>query len=177
MRAVVIYESMFGNTRSVAEAIASGLSTQGVEVEASEVSSTSSRIDPEVDLLVVGAPTHTFTLSRAETRASAADQATSALVSPGIGLREWLDQLTPAEPIVVASFDTHADKKVPGSAARAAQRRLRRAGYRSLVAAESFYVTGMQGPLVDGELDRARAWGVTLARSLPRTSAPSDQTG
>lgn len=177
MRAVVAYESMFGNTRSIAEAIAIGLSTQGVDVEASEVSSTSPRLDPDVDLLVVGAPTHAFSLSRAETRASAAEQASSALVSPGIGLREWLEQLTPAGRLAVASFDTHADKKVPGSASRSAQRRLRRAGYRPLVAAESFYVTGMQGPLVAGELDRARAWGVTLARALPRSPAHIERAG
>lgn len=169
MRAVVVYESMFGNTRAVAEAIAIGLSIQGVDVEASEVGVTSPRLDPDVDLLVVGGPTHAFTLSRAETRSSAAEQATTALISSGIGLREWLDELIPQGPVAVASFDTHADKKVPGAASRAAQRRLRRAGYPPLLPAESFYVAGMQGPLVDGELDRARAWGETLARSLPRS--------
>lgn len=177
MRAVVVYESMFGNTRAVAEAIAIGLSTQGVDVEASEVGVTSPRLDPDVDLLVVGAPTHTFTLSRAETRSSAAEQATTALVSAGIGLREWLEDLTPRGPVAVASFDTHADKKVPGAASRAAQRRLRRAGYPPLVPAESFYVTGMHGPLAAGELDRARAWGERLARSLPRSPGRVQQAG
>ena len=169
MRALVVYESMFGSTRVIAEAIAIGLSTQGVDVEASEVGSTSQEIDDDIDLLVVGAPTHTFTLSRPETRSAAAAQATGPVISTGIGLREWLEALPRRQNLAVAAFDTHADKKVPGSASRAAYRRLRRRGYRAVLPAECFYVAGMQGPLVDGEIDRARAWGSELAFTLQRT--------
>lgn len=169
MRALVVYESMFGSTRIIAEAVAIGLSTQGVDVEASEVGTTSPRIDRDVDLLVVGAPTHTFTLSRTETRSAAAEQATRPLVSTGIGLREWLDALPQGGDLAVAAFDTHADKKVPGSASRAAHRRLRRRGYRAVLPAECFDVAGMQGPLVNGEIDRAREWGAELAIALQRS--------
>jgi hypothetical protein len=169
MRALVVYESMFGSTRIIAEAIAIGLSTQGVDVEVSEVGMTSSQLDDDIDLLVVGAPTHTFTLSRPETRSAAAEQATQALISTGIGLREWLDALPKGEGRAVAAFDTHADKRVPGSASRASHRRLRRRGYRAVLPAECFYVAGMQGPLVDGEVERARAWGAELAIAVQET--------
>ena len=176
MRALVVYESMFGNTRIIAEAIAVGLSTEGMDVEASEVSVTSAQLDADVDLLVVGAPTHTFTLSRTDTRAAAAEQAPRPIVSPGIGLREWLDDLAPNGSVAVAAFDSHVDKKVPGSASRSATRRLRRRGYRAIVPPESFYVSGMQGPLVTGEIDRARLWGAKLGAAL-RSQRTASATG
>jgi flavodoxin len=87
MAAVVVYESMFGNTQTVAEAIAEGLSTT-MRVELHEVGAAPAAMERDVDLLVVGAPTHAFGLSRLSTRASAAEQAERPLVSPGIGLRE-----------------------------------------------------------------------------------------
>lgn len=171
MRALVVYESMFGSTRIIAEAIAIGLSTQWVDVGASEVGTTRLPLDADIDLLVVGAPTHAFSLSRPETRSAAAEQATGPLISAGLGLREWLDQLPRDRDLAVAAFDTHADKKVPGSASRAAHRRLRRRGYHAILPAECFYVAGMQGPLVDGEIDRARHWGAELALALQQARA------
>ncbi len=173
MRALVVYESMFGNTRTIAEAVAVGLSLRGVDVEVTEVGD---QIDPshlEVDLLVVGAPTHTFTLSRAETRASAADHTDQPLLSNGRGVREWLDELPTDLPLNVAAFDTHADKRLPGGASKSIRRRLRRLGYPLVLPAESFLVTDMTGPLVDGEMQRARGWGAHLASAMG-TTGPVD---
>ncbi len=130
MRALVVYESMFGNTRITAEAIAVGLSTEGVDVEASEVSATSAQ----------------------------------------------LDDLAPNGSAAVAAFDSHVDKKVPGSASRSATRRLRRRGYRAIVPPVSFYVSGMQGPLATGEIDRARVWGAKLGAAL-RSQRTASATG
>ena len=167
-QALVIYESMFGNTRVVAEAIAQGLSARFL-TESVEVGAAPARIPHEVSLVVVGAPTHAFGLSRARTRDDAAKQAGTALVSPGIGLREWLSILEDSRRgIHVATFDTRIDKpRVPGSAARGAQKRLRRLGFDIVAGAESFYVTGTKGPLVPGEVERARVWGTDLARRIP----------
>ena len=163
MRALVVHESMFGNTAAVAAAVARGLRMAGFdEVEVVEVGSAPRPLPPDVDLLVVGAPTHALGLSRPETRASARDQASGPLVSRGIGVREWLAGLEPGSR-PVATFDTHIDKPIPGTASRAAHKRLRRLGYRPVVPAESFAVSDVAGPLVAGELERAERWGTAVA--------------
>src|SRR5919108_5750027 len=90
-RASVIFESMFGNTQAVAEAVAEGLSSR-FAVGLLEVSRAPTMSD-DVSLLIVGAPTHAFGLSRSRTREDAANQAAGSLVSAGIGLREWLRTL------------------------------------------------------------------------------------
>src|SRR5690606_14826892 len=70
MRALVAFESMFGNTGLIAEAIADGLARHG-EVETAEVGTAPVLLPAEVDLLVVGGPTHAFGMSRPGTRSSA----------------------------------------------------------------------------------------------------------
>ncbi|ADD43141.1 hypothetical protein Snas_3477 [Stackebrandtia nassauensis DSM 44728] len=164
MQVLLVYESMFGNTRDVANAVADGLATHA-HVDVTEVGEAPSLLGEDVGLLVVGAPTHGLSLSNAKSRRVAAGQAESALVSQGNGLREWIAQLRPLDTAVpVASFDTRIARPwIPGSAARAALRRLRRKGFPAALRACSFYVTATMGPLVDGERDRARRWGVELA--------------
>jgi hypothetical protein len=161
--AMVVYESMFGNTKAVAEAVAAGL-REHVPTDVVEVAAAPTRLDEgEGLLLVVGGPTHAFSMSREDSRRAARDEATEGVVSTGVGLREWLERLQHAEGVRTATFDTRMKKAfLPGSAARAAQRRLLRRGFGSLAEAESFWVEGMQGPLRDGELERARAWGARL---------------
>ena len=112
-------------------------------------------------------------MSRPGTRQDAARQADRPLVSLGYGLREWLAGLpSGSETVAAAAFDTHVDKpRVPGSAARAAQKRLRRLGFRVAAPAESFYVTGTAGPLLDGEAERARLWGEMLAAKVTPDTA------
>lgn len=162
MVALVVYESVFGNTRVVAEAVAKGL---GPQVELLEVDRAPDRIDADVDLLVVGGPTHAFGMTRASTRQDAAKQAGRLLVADRTGIREWLDLLPAVDrPVDAATFDTRVKRpRVPGSAARAAQRRLRHLGFRIVRPATSFWVRGKEGPLHDGEQERAVAWGADLA--------------
>lgn len=161
-RVLVVYESMFGNTKDIAKAVAEGLADAGT-VDLVEVSAAPIPLPDDVDLLVVGAPTHAFGLSRPATRKSAADQAVREIVSTGIGLREWLDELTPGT-AMVSAFDTRVKiALMPGSAARRAIGRLRKLGFPMLLRSESFYVQGTPGPLKDGEIDRARRWGAKLA--------------
>lgn len=166
MGALVVYESMFGNTGQVADAIAEGLRSQ-VATRLVEVNDAPGQIDPDVGMLVVGGPTHAFGMSRPKTRQDAMTQAGRDPGSAGIGMREWFESLGhAADATQAATFDTHIDKRVPGSAARAAEKRLRKLGFRILHSAESFYVSGTPGPLVEGELERARRWGEQLGASL-----------
>ena len=166
-RALVVYESMFGCTAAVAEAVASGLGTR-LHVSVREVGTAGTVVPDDIELVVVGGPTHAFGLSRPRTRSDAARQADRPLVSPGVGLREWLDAAVPGSPTCrAAAFDTRtARPRLPGSAARAATRRLRRAGFQPVASPASFYVTGTKGPLVEGELERARRWAEGLAASV-----------
>jgi hypothetical protein len=164
MRALVVYESMFGNTRTIAEAIAAGLSAH-LSVETVEVGSAGTGFDG-VGLLVVGGPTHAFGLSRPSTREDAAGRAAGSVVSKAGGIREWIPTLH-GDGLPVATFDTRvARPRLPGSAARAARRRLRKQGFRPAAAPASFWVTGTSGPLADGEADRARRWGEELGHTV-----------
>ena len=165
MRALVVYESMFGNTETIARAIAEGLGER-YEVTTVEVGSAPSRLPDDVALLVAGGPTHAMGMTRPNTREQAAEEVGHAgLVSGGRGLREWLEALEPAVSLPAATFDTHIDKPFPGSASHAARRRLRTLGY-DVRRAESFHVRGTTGPLTDGEPARARAWAARLAAGL-----------
>jgi hypothetical protein len=167
MKALVVFESMFGNTEQVARAIASGLS-QTCVVEICDVTVVPPRITEPVDLIVVGGPTHAFSMSRPSTRESAIEQG-AADGAQAVGIREWLGQQHKVpHPEAVAMFDTRVTRVrlVPGSAARGATRLAHRLGYPTLAKPESFYVEDVTGPLASGELDRARAWGRQLGERL-----------
>jgi hypothetical protein len=167
MAALVVFESMFGNTHQIADAVTEGLS-EHLPVEQVEVGAAPTIIGHDVELLVIGGPTHAFGLSRAGTRQSAAQQAEDGLVSTGIGLREWLGALPEgSSDVAVATFDTRISRpRLPGSAAAAAEKRLRRLGFRILARSQSFFVEGTTGPLLRGERERARRWGEELAVGL-----------
>ncbi len=179
MRALVAYESMFGNTRRVAEAVAQGLrDTAHADVDVVPVHDLGAQDLRDAALLVLGAPTHAWSLSRPRTRESAAGTARSATgrleLEPGAtgpGLREWLagKQLPPCP---IAAFDTHlhAPLGLSGSATRAIVRGLRRAGAGRGITTASFIVT-KQNELRPGELERARAWGASLAPLLSGQAA------
>lgn len=184
MHAHVVYESMFGNSHAVAEAVAAGLraAAPGAQVEVVSVLAAPDAL--ETDLLVVGGPTHTFTLSRPETRASRPEHLADpearrrAEAEPGAdtgrGVREWLEALGAAPGTPAAAFDTRADRPLPKRASSGMAKRLRRAGYRVVLPPTGFHVAGMHGPLADGELDRATAWAQEVARAAGLAGAAPD---
>lgn len=167
MRALVVYESMFGNTQLVAEAIGRGLSAR-MSADVIEVSQAPETIDDTVDLVVVGGPTHAFGLSSPRTRESAAAQAPSGIVSKGKGIRDWVDCLHAHRGhLEVATFDTHIDKAwFPGAASKKLDKLLRGMGLHRLAAPSSFYVRDSAGPLVGGEVERAELLGRRLGEEL-----------
>ena len=169
MQALVVFESMFGNTEAIARAVGSGLATK-LETAIHEVGVAPRVLGESTELLIVGGPTHAFGMSRVGTRETAAGQAGERLVSQGIGVREWLDALQfPRRGVAGAAFDTRIDRpRLPGAAANAIARRLRRIGVSPVLSAESFYVSATDGPLLEGELERARQWGESLASTWVR---------
>lgn len=161
MSTLVVYESMWGNTRSVAEAVARGI---GPDVRVVEVTEAPPTVPGDVDLLVVGGPTHAFSMSRPSTREDAVRQG-ARTDHEETGIREWLAAQSASDRLDVASFDTKVAKvrRLPGSAAKAAAKEVRRHHLGRLVATTSFFVAGTEGPLLDHELDRAQEWGASLA--------------
>lgn len=165
MRALVVYESMFGTTEAIAGAIARSMSGI-IEAEAVKVDAAPHDLIG-VDLLVVGGPTHVHGMSRPATRRSAAERGA---VDSREGIREWIGGLTTAPArLRVAVFDTRVDKPrwLTGSAARGAMKLLRQRKFRLMTDPESFFVTAGTPPeLAVGEETRAGAWGETLAAAL-----------
>jgi hypothetical protein len=166
MTALIVTESLFGNTLAIAEAIAAGIAEvrgrSGARVV--HASEAPDAIPAEVDLLVVGAPTHTLSLPNAGSRKDALRKGAEG--TGPIGVREWIQSVAIPDGLAVATFDTSIHHRIQlGTAARAAAGALRRRGATTEVG-PSFWVTGMEGPLADGELARATDWGRRLAERV-----------
>jgi flavorubredoxin len=167
MRALVVYESMFGNTQRVATAIASALATS-METSLVEVGDAADLHETDFGLVVVGAPTHAFSLSRSESRKNAAKKTDGPVISTEVGLRDWIRRQHASRALAAAAFDTRfkMSRKLTGSAARSAEKKLKKRGFDLVVPAESFFVEGEHGPLHVGEQERAYQWSETLHLKL-----------
>lgn len=168
VKVTIVCESMFGNTELLAAEVRDGLAAAGAEVALVDVREAESADFGDLDLLVVAAPTHALTLSRPESRAEAVAKGAEPARAT-VGVREWLEGIDRRFPEVekrpvAAVFDTRVVKARhwPGSAAHRAARGLRRSGFQ-VVQRTSFFVEGLTGPLVFGERERARRWGIDLA--------------
>ena len=168
MRVVIGFESMYGNTRRLAEAVAAGFTPDDVvtvvpiaQVDGEDLSS---------DLLVVGLPTHGHTSPSARSRSTAASSARRSGGSITLddtatdpGVREWLAQLPDAITAHVAAYDTRfrAPAWLTGHPARRVTRTLVAHGGVAVAPPESFYVDKREH-LRAGELYRAHQWGAML---------------
>lgn len=160
MRALVVYESCFGCTAQVAEAIADGLRSRDVSV--SVVEAVDSPTLDGVDLLVVGAPTHNLGLPGPKSRELA--EARGGAAARPAGVAEWLDGLAKLT-VRAAAFDTVVPSRFSGSAARKIERRLSRLGATIVDRAE---FTVVAEPPVPGpnQVRAAQAWGARLATAV-----------
>jgi len=146
MNVLVVYDTQFGNTEQVARVIASHLEPLGI-VRLISVSDEAAVDLDNVDLLVIGGPTQGHGARKQ--------------------LRDWVNRI-PAEAalgLATATFDTrlHWPALIAGSAARTIAKPLENLGANLLVRPESFFVQGTEGPLAEGEIDRAAAWAGDLA--------------
>lgn len=157
MKALVVYDSVFGNTEQIAQSMAEALGAGIRKIDAiAEADLTG------VNLVVVGSPTRGF--------------------RPTAAISNWLKKL-PRGILVgvrVAAFDTRISpeelEKSPGFlkwmvnhsgfAADPIGRELESAGGRQSVPPEGFYVHGQKGPLLEGELVRAAAWAKKSAEGI-----------
>src|SRR6478736_1303729 len=138
MHALVVFESLWGNTEQLAREVAAGIGVDSCEIV--DAASAPTQLAPDVDLLVVGGPTHAFSMSTASTRESARTQGAEHV--PARGIREWIE----AQPHVG---------------------RLVALGFQPAAKPVSFGVHAYSGPITDGEEERARRWGAQLAGARP----------
>jgi flavodoxin len=156
---MVVYDSAYGNTEQIAQAIGGALGASA-DVETCRVGDAQPGQLAAVDLLVVGSPTQKFRPT----------SATANLLKaiPSNGLRN----------IKVAAFDTRITEeeiekvrilpyfvKVFGYAAQPIADRLEKKGGELAVPPEGFYVGGTEGPLLEGELERAADWARQILQS------------
>jgi flavodoxin len=154
MNALVVYYSKFGNTRRVAEAIAETWQSAGSIRVMSAEQLTAPDID-NVDLLVVGTPTHVANLPKE--------------------LRPILEALPERvlKGVRVGAFDTSYKMNWFVSlftAAKPLNRKLRKLGGKPIVRPKTFFVIEKQGPLYEGEIDRAKTWAEEILDRYARAS-------
>lgn len=172
MKAVVIYESMYGNTHLIADAIAEGFRSQG-EAAVVPVDDAEPALVGCADIVIVGGPTHAHGMSRPATRKGAVEAAekpdSELVLDPDAeheGLREWFeslgDVLTNA-----AAFDTRIDMPaaITGRASKGIAKKLQHHGATLVCEPESFFVT-KDNHLPPNEETRAQEWGAHLGRVL-----------
>ena len=143
MKALVVYDSQYGNTERIAQAIGEAIGSQVARV--GDVSPTELE---ELDLLIVGSPTH------------------GGWYTPGV--KDLLEALPLLEGLKVAAFDTRTaslwNRLLPfGYAAPRIARKMEGSGGNLQAPPEGFVVLGTEGPLKDGELELAAGWARGLA--------------
>jgi flavorubredoxin len=162
LRAIVVYESHWGNTAAVARAIAEGL---GPEARALSTAEATHEVVAAAALVVAGAPILGFQLPTDEmVRNLTNERSPSPADLSHPSLRAWLAAL-PRGSAAAAAFETRIWWSF-GSAAKTILQHLEQAGYRPVAQPQKFIVKGRYGPLRDGELAKARAWGAELARAV-----------
>ena len=176
-RALVVYESVFGDAWTIARAIGDALA-DSIPADVVAAAEAPAEIGSDVALLVVGGPNHAFGMPRPSTREGAVKQYGADIPDTGAGLHEWLETVRVAAPgLRAAAFDTrgsgHPMLTKMDHAARTEEKLLGKLGATVVVPAEHFSVADTKGPLVDGEVDRARRWGRALADLVAARSASS----
>ncbi len=173
MKAVVVYQSLWGSTAAIAQAIAEGLGEGAKALSTTEAT-------PETlkgaKLIVAGAPIHAFNLPTEESVKSSLERANKkGDLPPDISqmlLREWLKDLPSGLGAAAAAFDTRVPGPLGRGGASKILKRLDRAGLTPVAKPQGFQVAMRTtesiktGALLEGEVDRARQWGRELAAKI-----------
>jgi flavodoxin len=154
MKALIVYDSVFGNTEKVAQAMGAALAGQA-EVALKRVGDVTPVDLAGLDALIAGSPTRKFTSTPA--------------------IKAWISALPSSslKGVKVAAFDTRVDVtagpgvlkgfvKVFGYAAEPMAAKLVKKGGAQAMAPEGFIVEGTEGPLREGELEHAGAWAIEI---------------
>lgn len=149
MKALIVYDSLYGNTEKIAMALAEAVVPRG-EVKMVRAGEADVLELPSADLLIIGSPTHGG--------------------RPTPAMLDFLDKVPASslQGIKVAAFDTRASQKwvkIFGFAAGKIADSLKAKGAAVVGSPGAFFVKGKEGPLKEGEPERAAAWGREIANS------------
>ena len=149
MKALIVYDSVYGNTEKIARAIAEAI-TPPDEVKVLRAGEANPSELASIDILIVGSPIHGG--------------------RPMPAVQEFLNKVPKLtlQGINVAAFDTRVASKLArvfGYAAGRIAGHLKRKGGVLIASPEGFFVTGTKGPLKEGELERAAAWAKGILES------------
>ena len=187
MEIAVVFESMFGATHEVADAIAEGVAEARPDatVACLRVGDADRDRVARADVVIVGGPTHMRGMTSGMTRKMAVqmeekrEQEDGGHVGHGLepgvegqGLRDWFHSLPKApKGRQAAAFDTRGEGAMMGGAARGIAHRLESHGYDLLAGPEGFVIEGDDQLLREGERARARAWAAGLVRTTTGSGA------
>ena len=148
MKALIVYDSVYGNTEKIARAIGDALGGDARVLRTGDVNPAAME---SLDLLIVGAPTYAG--------------------RPTPVMKEFIKNLSKSavEGVNVAGFDTRLKTKVLGLFGYAAgkiAKSLIKMGGKEIIPAEGFFVNGTEGPLDDSEIERAGKWSKDIAKSI-----------
>jgi flavodoxin len=147
MKALIVYDSVYGNTEKIARAVADAIAPSG-EVKVVQAGEANPPELESTDLLIVGSPTHGG--------------------RPTPPVQDFLNKVPKLQGINVAAFDTRSQAKLAkvfGNAAGRIARNLEKKGGNLIASPEGFLVTGTKGPLKEGELERATGWAKGILES------------
>jgi hypothetical protein len=173
VKAVVVYESMWGSTAAIARAVAEGIGDSTPALSTAEATADAL---VGIDLIVAGAPVIAFNLTSEVTRPKPGSLPPNA-PAPDLShpmMRSWLEAL-PAGSGTYAAFETKIRGPF-GHTVKTIGQLMEKAGYRCAADPLSAIVTGRYGGIKDGEIERARAWGASLA-SRPPPPTPARRRG
>jgi flavorubredoxin len=147
-KAIVIYHTLFGNTEKIAEAVASGMDEQGIDVDCAKVEDVQTGKLMKYNLLAIGGPTHGFGMSR-----------------PMKAFIKKLEHVDLRDKKAFA-FDTKRGYPLSGSAAKGIEKRLKRIGMSIVRSRSSAIVKDLKGPLDENMEEIFRNIGVEIAKFL-----------
>jgi flavorubredoxin len=147
-RAIVVYDTIFGNTEKVAKALASGMEEQGVQVDAVNVQNVEINRLKEYDFLAVGGPTHAFGISKP--------------------VKGFLNKLKSLEVggMKAFAFETKMNIRISGSAAKKIEGELKKLKMKIILPYSSAIVMGREGSLEEGNEERFRQIGGKIAKLI-----------
>ena len=161
MKAMVIYDSGFGNTAKIAQAISDGLSNGADNVELRQVGEVKPEQLQGLDVLIVGSPTQRC---RPTPATSSFLESIPKNALKGIGVAGFDTRFT-EEKIDSMGFIVSKMLNFMGYAAKPISDKLKKKGGELVVPPEAFYVDDTEGPLMAGEFERAAEWaGQILVR-------------